>query len=265
MKPPTMRMTVSKTDVSNATLKFSFVATQFCARLNSSFMSIIHSVSSESMMVAPRPANMFLPWWDLGCSSSIPKAYRSYPRHACCIALLTASRFSRSGPALTHPSMSMLSWFNGIHVSLVPSLVAVEVAAGVVIDGILGTDWTCGRDEFSFKDSAIRSACNATFGTCVAPVCEGFASGRDDFSFKDSAIRCASLAKFRVSCANTCCRRDNFSNSAICDACSTSEGTSSPSDNSSDSRCCSRTKKNIMHTATTNGSSRWGRRASDAG
>eukprot|EP00976_Prorocentrum_cordatum_P018295 370252-Prorocentrum_minimum.AAC.4 len=34
---------------------------------------------------------------------------------------------------------------------------------------------------------------------------------------------------------------------------------------SNDSRCFSSTKKKVMHTATTRGSTRWGRRASEAG
>jgi hypothetical protein len=52
---------------------------------------MIHSVSSESITVAPSPPKLFFPRLVSGCSSSIPMAYCSYLANASRIASFTAS------------------------------------------------------------------------------------------------------------------------------------------------------------------------------
>mmetsp|Transcript_30831 Transcript_30831/g.42709 ORF Transcript_30831/g.42709 Transcript_30831/m.42709 type:complete len:213 (-) Transcript_30831:98-736(-) len=109
MNPPTMRITVSNTLASYGLFRLNSVATQSRALPNSSLRSMIQSVSSESMMVAPSPANRFLPRRELGCSSSMPHANLSYPFQACFMAAFTASRRCTSASALTQPERLMSS------------------------------------------------------------------------------------------------------------------------------------------------------------
>mmetsp|Transcript_326 Transcript_326/g.1078 ORF Transcript_326/g.1078 Transcript_326/m.1078 type:complete len:217 (-) Transcript_326:606-1256(-) len=75
--PPNTRIVVSKTLASRSTSKLSRLETHSRARPYSSDNPMIHSVSSESTMVAPRPPNAFFPSFARGRSSSSPNAYFS--------------------------------------------------------------------------------------------------------------------------------------------------------------------------------------------